>query len=254
MAAERYAGRTVGVDSAGIRFSHGDGTAEVLPIEWIEEVKDPRPHIRILNLHVRDGDVASTIRLIASAQDSSFRLQTMPDVAWRRLSDREARAARMAVKEPTARDTNAPIAPAPVVAAAVVPIAPPVADSADIVPADTVIGATRFTDRDLVAQEELSHVVASCKRFGCRIGIHGLTPARFGAFATFLKGLGAQPFHRYLIALRLEKARELIVTQHLPVSVVAKAVGFSGLAHFSRAFTQRFGANPSEIRKGVHIR
>ncbi len=59
-----------------------------------------------------------------------------------------------------------------------------------------------------------------------------------------------QPFHRYLIALRLEKARELIVTQHLPVSSVARAVGFSGLAHFSRAFTQRFGANPSELRKG----
>ena len=36
---------------------------------------------------------------------------------------------------------------------------------------------------------------------------------------------------------------------HGSVSEVANAVGFSGLASFSRAFTQRFGTSPSEFKK-----
>jgi AraC-like DNA-binding protein len=58
-----------------------------------------------------------------------------------------------------------------------------------------------------------------------------------------------QPFHKYLTALRLEKARKLLVEQHLPVSKVAQAVGFSGLSHFSRAFSQRFAVSPTHMRK-----
>lgn len=53
--AERYAGRTVTVDSSMIRFSHGESGADVLPIEWIEKIKDARSNVRILDLHVRDG-------------------------------------------------------------------------------------------------------------------------------------------------------------------------------------------------------
>ncbi len=174
--AARYAGRTVAVDSAAIRFARGDGTAEVLPIEWIEEIEDARKSLHILDLHVKDGDGKSTIRLIASSQDSSFRLQTMPDVAWRRLSDREARMARAA-----ARDTSA----APVVAmrgkaARATPIA-----------SDTLIGARRFEDSDPVAKDELVQVVKSCRVYGCRIGIQGLQASRYDAFAKYLKGLGA---------------------------------------------------------------
>lgn len=59
-----------------------------------------------------------------------------------------------------------------------------------------------------------------------------------------------QPFHKYLIGLRLERARNLLVEATMPVSEVAAAVGFSGLAHFSRAFTQRFSVSPSTMRRG----
>lgn len=59
-----------------------------------------------------------------------------------------------------------------------------------------------------------------------------------------------QPFHKYLVALRLEKARMLLIEQQVPVSNVARLVGFSGLSHFSRAFTQRFGVNPTSLRRG----
>ena len=174
--AARYAGRTVSVDSAAIRFSHGDGTAEVLPIEWIEETKDARPNVRILDLHVKDGEVQSTVRLITSSSDSSYRLQTMPDVAWRRLSDREARMARTAV-----RDTSA----APVVAVRTT------AARLDASASDTMISSRRFEDRDPVAKDELAQVVKACRVYGCRIGIQGLQPSRYDAFAVYLKGMGA---------------------------------------------------------------
>ncbi len=186
--AERYAGRTVAVDSVMIRFSRGSGGADVLPIEWIEEIRDARSHIRILDLHVRDGDVASTIRLVASAQDSSFRLQTMPDVAWRRLSDREARAARMEALERGTTDTAG-------TGTALVGGAPDVGHADDTGPqpsiaSDTIISATRFADRDPVARDELVQVVASCQRYGCRIGIRGLQASRFAEFKEYLRSLG----------------------------------------------------------------
>ena len=59
-----------------------------------------------------------------------------------------------------------------------------------------------------------------------------------------------QPFHKYVIAARLEKAHQLLMEME-PASVgtIAKAVGFAGLSHFSRAFTQRFNASPANVRR-----
>src|SRR5699024_968444 len=59
-------------------------------------------------------------------------------------------------------------------------------------------------------------------------------------FRFLFKQATGSPFHKYLIAVRLEKARQLLLEQGMPVSQVAAAVGFTGLSHFSRAFTQRF--------------
>lgn len=68
-------------------------------------------------------------------------------------------------------------------------------------------------------------------------------------FRFLFKEATGQPFHKYLVGMRLERARELLVDHAIPVTDVAEAVGFSGLSHFSRAFTQRFGVSPSQIRK-----
>jgi AraC family transcriptional regulator len=59
-----------------------------------------------------------------------------------------------------------------------------------------------------------------------------------------------QPFHKYLIALRLEKARQMLIEEDSAVGAVARAVGFTGLAHFTRAFVLRFNATPSTVRRG----
>lgn len=58
-----------------------------------------------------------------------------------------------------------------------------------------------------------------------------------------------QPFHKYLVAVRLEKARAMLTNSSLPVSQVASAVGFSGLSHFSRAFSNRFSVSPISVRR-----
>jgi AraC-like DNA-binding protein len=67
----------------------------------------------------------------------------------------------------------------------------------------------------------------------------------------FRKATGL-PFHKYLIGLRLERARQMLLQEDLPVSEIAEAVGFSGLPHFSRAFSQRFSVNPSTLRRAKH--
>lgn len=68
-------------------------------------------------------------------------------------------------------------------------------------------------------------------------------------FRYLFKEVTGQPFHKYLIGLRLEKARRLLLEAHMPVSDVAASVGFNGLAHFSRAFTQRFSVSPTNLRR-----
>lgn len=58
-----------------------------------------------------------------------------------------------------------------------------------------------------------------------------------------------QPFRRYLMSVRLERARQLIIEGEMPISEVAVEVGFTGLAHFSRAFAQRFAVSPTLLRR-----
>lgn len=69
-------------------------------------------------------------------------------------------------------------------------------------------------------------------------------------FRFLFKQATGMPFHKYLVGLRLEKARRMLVEQGLPVGAVAKAVGFSALSHFSRAFAQRFSVSPTSLRRG----
>lgn len=68
-------------------------------------------------------------------------------------------------------------------------------------------------------------------------------------FRYLFKQAVGKPFHQYLIATRLEKAKMMLENGQGTVSEIANAVGFSGLASFSRAFTQRFGTSPSEFKK-----
>lgn len=68
-------------------------------------------------------------------------------------------------------------------------------------------------------------------------------------FRYLFKQATGQPFHKYLVAIRLERARQMLIEEDLSVSEVAEAVGFAGLSHFSRAFAARFHTSPSNVRR-----
>ncbi len=53
----------------------------------------------------------------------------------------------------------------------------------------------------------------------------------------------------YIRTLRLQKAKELLESTDLRINEVAYQTGFETASHFTRAFTQRFGINPSSFLK-----
>jgi len=73
-------------------------------------------------------------------------------------------------------------------------------------------------------------------------------------------GMSAPTFHRvfksitgssplqHIKATRLQRARDLLVTEKLPVGHVARQVGYDNAAHFSREFKKYFGVSPKHAR------
>jgi AraC-like DNA-binding protein len=65
---------------------------------------------------------------------------------------------------------------------------------------------------------------------------------------TALTGLSIS---RYLRALRLRKAQELLADPSLNVAEVAYAVGFEDPKYFSRVFSEEFGVSPGHFRDSI---
>ena len=95
----------------------------------------------------------------------------------------------------------------------------------------------------------LSYVDRNYARELSDIDIAGLVGLSTSHFRFLFRQSTGQPFHRYLVNLRLEKAKQLLNEGGLTVSDAAKAVGFSGLAHFSRAFHSRFKMSPTSAKR-----
>lgn len=67
-------------------------------------------------------------------------------------------------------------------------------------------------------------------------------------FRHLFKEATGQPFHQFLLALRLERAKTMICQDNVSVTEAARAAGFGALSHFSRAFVDRFAVRPSEVK------
>jgi AraC family transcriptional regulator len=65
---------------------------------------------------------------------------------------------------------------------------------------------------------------------------------------TFRAATGQTP-HRYLLELRLERARALVASRSMPLIAIAELCGFSSHAHLSNAFRSRFGVSPSAYQR-----
>lgn len=64
----------------------------------------------------------------------------------------------------------------------------------------------------------------------------------------FREGTGLPP-HQYQIAVRVEKARELLQTSNAELSDVALAAGFCDQSHFSRLFKRSYGFSPGVFKQ-----
>jgi len=68
-------------------------------------------------------------------------------------------------------------------------------------------------------------------------------------FARMFRESFGLPPHQYLLARRVNRAKELLRSSSLPLSEIALACGFSSASHFTNRFRQAMGATPGEYRK-----
>jgi AraC family transcriptional regulator len=73
----------------------------------------------------------------------------------------------------------------------------------------------------------------------------GLSRMHFAA--QFRRSTGCSP-HAFLLKRRLEKAKEMLVTDAIPLRDVALAVGFQSQAHFTTIFRKLMGTTPGRWR------
>lgn len=74
----------------------------------------------------------------------------------------------------------------------------------------------------------------------------GFSPAQFSRL--FSNTFGISP-HRYVLARRIEKARELIEAGELPLAVVSCACGFSSQSHMTNVFKRVQGISPGAVQR-----
>lgn len=74
----------------------------------------------------------------------------------------------------------------------------------------------------------------------------GISPYHFSRL--FKQTIGQSP-HQYLMAYRIERARNMLADPERPMIDIAHVCGFSDQAHFSRVFKQIQGETPKSWRK-----
>lgn len=55
--------------------------------------------------------------------------------------------------------------------------------------------------------------------------------------------------HTHLQQLRLEKAKQLLLTTTMPITDITYHIGYSHVTHFTTLFKKEFGLTPTEWRK-----
>lgn len=76
--------------------------------------------------------------------------------------------------------------------------------------------------------------------------VAGLSPSHFAR--AFRLDMGDPP-HRYVMARRLSRARDVIVATRLPLSEIAASFGFASQQHMTTAFAKYLGTTPGRLRK-----
>ena len=72
-----------------------------------------------------------------------------------------------------------------------------------------------------------------------------------GHFSHLFKDIVGMPPHSYIIFLRMEKAKDLLINSPLSIREVGEAVGCPDQNYFSRIFKKHIGLSPSDFRKNI---
>ncbi|MCP3102221.1 AraC family transcriptional regulator [Myxococcus sp. K15C18031901] len=75
-----------------------------------------------------------------------------------------------------------------------------------------------------------------------------LSPSHFTR--SFKRATGTTP-HQFVLARRLERARELLLTTPHPLADIARRTGFASQSHFTALFRARFALTPARLRKAA---
>jgi AraC family transcriptional regulator len=68
-------------------------------------------------------------------------------------------------------------------------------------------------------------------------------------FATLFRQSVGLPPHRYVLEQRVERAKHLLTTGHMPLAEIGYALGYTSQAHFSTMFRKHTGFTPGTYRK-----
>lgn len=90
------------------------------------------------------------------------------------------------------------------------------------------------------------------KHYAGRITLQDVADA-LGISRTYLASLFKQEtgmtFLNYLVSVRMEKARELLLNTPMKVYEITSSVGYENSIHFAKLFKEYFGLNPMEYKK-----
>ena len=66
----------------------------------------------------------------------------------------------------------------------------------------------------------------------------------------FKETVGMTP-HAFVMSRRVAKAQKLLVGTELPISEIARTVGFADQSHLTRRFREAFGMSPGQYRRSA---
>ena len=74
-----------------------------------------------------------------------------------------------------------------------------------------------------------------------------------GFNSTYFSGLfkkeTGKNFSDYLMEVRFNRAKELLIEEDMPIADIAEEVGYCDLKYFSKIFKREMGINPSKFRE-----
>jgi AraC family transcriptional regulator len=74
-------------------------------------------------------------------------------------------------------------------------------------------------------------------------------PFEYTYLSTLFSSVEGIPIEKYVIRLRIEKAKELLLYDDLTLSEISDRLGYSSVAHLSAQFKKVTGMSPSQVKK-----